>query len=580
MVTFDQLVKISHVKSSIPVEINPQNFSFDIILWLLQCAVRRHRRRRTMFAEPTGRRSFLKLTVAGIAGSALGTAATVQTASAKANSTNGGTLDVRTFGAAGDGKTLDTPAINNAIQTAAATGGGIVRFPAGNYLCYSIHLKSHITLSLDPGATIVAADAPGAGASGGYDSPEPNSWDKFQDFGHSHWHNSLIWGEDLENVSIEGQGLIWGKGLSRGDHDVALAAGVGNKSISLKNCRNVTIRDISILHGGHFAILATGVDNLTIDNLKIDTNRDAIDIDCCRNVRVSNCSVNSPWDDGICLKDSYGLGFARSTDHVTITNCYVTGGYEEGTMLDASYKRFAPDFKVPRNGRIKFGTESNGGFRNITVSNCVIENCRGIAIESVDGAIVEDIAINNITMRDIVDVPLFLRLGSRMRGPEGTPVGELRRVFISDVIVSNCASRQATIIAGIPGHYIEDVRLSNILVLHQGGGSREDAAVQPPELENAYPDPNRFGTMPAHGFYIRHVKRIEIKDVEVRPMNPDMRPGFVLDDVNGAEFIHVKLPNTPEIPSVALKNVKNFSVTQSKPLSDTQVESAEQKTLL
>jgi polygalacturonase len=544
-----------------------------------------------MLAKATERREFLKLTGAGIAGSALGAAITVQPAVAKSavaksavakskiESAAHGTLDVRAFGATGDGKTLDTPAINKAIDAAAAAGGGVVRFPAGNYLCYSIHLKSHITLLLDAGATIVAADAPAAGTSGGYDPPEPNAWDKFQDFGHSHWHNSLIWGEDLQNISIEGQGLIWGKGLSRGDHDVGLAAGVGNKSISLKNCRNVTLRDISILHGGHFAILATGVDNLTIDNLKIDTNRDAIDIDCCRNVRVSNCSVNSPWDDGICLKDSYGLGFARSTDHVTITNCYVTGGYEEGTMLDATYKRFAPDFKVPRNGRIKFGTESNGGFRNITISNCVIEDCKGIALESVDGAILEDVAITNITMRDIVDVPFFLRLGSRMRGPEGTPVGELRRVLISNVVVSNCASRQATLITGIPGHTIEDVKLSNILVLHRGGGTKADAAIQPPEVENGYPEPNRFGPMPAHGFYIRHVKRIEIKDVEIRPMQTDMRPGFVLEDVSGAELIHVKLPQTPEVPSVVLKNVKDFSVTQSKPLPDAQIESAEQKTL-
>jgi len=534
-----------------------------------------------MSVKPTERRDFLKLTGAGIAGSALGAATTVQPAIAKSKTSSAahGTLDVRSFGATGDGKTLDTPAVNQAIDAAAAAGGGIVRFPAGNYLCYSIHLKSHITLFLDAGATIVAADAPAAGAAGGYDPPEPNAWDKFQDFGHSHWHNSLIWGEGLENISIEGQGLIWGKGLSRGDHDVVLAAGVGNKSISLKNCHNVTLRDISILHGGHFAILATGVDNLTIDNLKIDTNRDAIDIDCCRNVRVSNCSVNSPWDDGICLKDSYGLGFARSTDHVTITNCYVTGGYEEGTMLDGTCKRFAPDFKVPRNGRIKFGTESNGGFRNITVSNCVIEDCKGIALESVDGAILEDVAITNITMRDIVDVPLFLRLGSRMRGPEGTPVGEVRRILISNVVVSNCASRQATLITGIPGHTIEDVKLSNILVLHRGGGSKEDAAIQPPELENGYPEPGRFGPMPAHGFYIRHVKRIEIKDVEIRPMHLDMRPGFVLEDVSGAELIHVKLPQTPGVPSIVLKNVKDFSLTQSKPLPDTQVESAEQTAL-
>jgi polygalacturonase len=534
-----------------------------------------------MFAKPTERRDFLKLAGAGIAGSALTTTATVQSASAttKANSPTGGHLDVKAFGATGDGKTLDTSAINQAIDAAAAAGGGIVRFPAGNYLSYSIHLKSHITLFLDPGATIVAAETPAAGTSGGYDPPEPNAWDKFQDFGHSHWHNSLIWGEDLENISIEGQGLIWGKGLSRGDRDLALAAGVGNKSISLKNCRNVNLRDISILHGGHFAILATGVDNLTIDNLKIDTNRDAIDVDCCRNVRISNCSVNSPWDDGICLKDSYGLGFARSTDHVTITNCYVTGGYEEGTLLDATFKPFGPDAKVPRNGRIKFGTESNGGFRNITVSNCVVEKCRGIALESVDGAILEDVTFTNITMRDLVDVPFFLRLGRRMRGPAGVPIGELRRVLISNVAVSNCASRQATIITGIPGHYIEDIKFNNILVLHQGGGTKEGAAVQPPELEDVYPDPNRFGPLPAHGFFIRHAKRIEMRDVEIRPMTSDLRPAFVLEDVSGIELIHLKLPSTPDVPSLVLKNVKDFSITQSKPVADTQIASTEQKTL-
>src|SRR5258707_13359783 len=139
-------------------------------------------------------------------------------------------------------------------------------------------------------------------------------------------------------------------------------------------------------------------------------------------------------------------------------------------------------------------------------------------------------------------------------------MGELRRVLISNVIVSNCASRQATIITGIPGHYIEDIKFSNILVLHQGGGTKEGAAIKPPELENVYPDPNRFGPLPAHGFYIRHARRIELKDVEVRPMKPDQRPGFVLDDVSGAQLIHVTLPNTPDVPSVLLKNVKDFSV--------------------
>ncbi len=528
-----------------------------------------------MEMENDARRAFLKMASAGVVGSATG--AVARPKAWKAAFAERREYDVRSFGAKGDGATVDTPAINQAIDAAAAGGGGIVRFPAGSFLCYSIRLKSHITLSLDPGTTIVAADTSAQG--GGYDPPEPNAWDKFQDFGHSHWHNSLIWGESLENISIEGQGMIWGKGLSRGDRDLTLAAGIGNKSISLKNCHNVTLRDISILHGGHFAILATGVDNLTIDNLKIDTNRDAIDVDCCRNVHISNCSVNSPWDDGICLKDSYGLGYARSTDHVTITNCYVTGGYEEGTMLDATYKRFSPESKVPRNGRIKFGTESNGGFRNVTVSNCVIEDCRGIALESVDGAVLEDVAITNVTMRDIVDVPFFIRLGSRMRGPADTPMGQLRRVLIGNVVVSNCASRQATLITGIPGHSIEDIRLNNILILHKGGGTEEDAAIQPPELENAYPDPNRFGVLPAHGFYIRHVNGIEMRDVEVRTMQPDARPGFVLEDVTAADFTHVKIPAMAGVPSIALKNVKDFSITQSKPVADLHLENVEQRTL-
>ena len=135
------------------------------------------------------------------------------------------------------------------------------------------------------------------------------------------------------------------------------------------------MRDFSILKGGHFGLLLTGVDNLTIDNLKIDTDRDGMDIDCCQNVRVSNCTVNSPWDDGICPKSSYALGYARPTRNLTITNCFVTGTYELGSVLDGTWKKFAPEERVPRTGRIKCGTESNGGFINVTISNCVFEGC-------------------------------------------------------------------------------------------------------------------------------------------------------------------------------------------------------------
>ncbi len=203
----------------------------------------------------SARRNFLKMGGAGIAGVAVGGAPPRANAKPAASGpTAAGEYDVKAFGAKGDGKTLDTRAINRAIAAAASADGGTVRFPPGSYLCYSIHLKGNIALHLGPGSTIVAADSPTQGSSG-YDPPEPNDWDKFQDFGHSHWHNSLFWGESIDNLSIVGPGLIWGKGLSRGSRDDILPSGVGNKAISLKNCRNVTLRVVSILHGGHYRLL-------------------------------------------------------------------------------------------------------------------------------------------------------------------------------------------------------------------------------------------------------------------------------------------------------------------------------------
>jgi polygalacturonase len=493
--------------------------------------------------------------------------------------------DVFAFGAVGDGKAIDSPAINRAIDAAAAAGGGMVYFQAGNYLCYSIRLKSRVGIYLEHGATIVAGD-PAADAAHSYDLAESNQpWENYQDYGHNHWHNSLIWGEGLEGVSINGPGLIWGKGLSRGwgDGPVAEHAGVANKAIALKNCRNVILRDFSILHGGHFGILATGVDNLTIDNLKIDTNRDGMDVDCCRNVRITNCSVNSPWDDGICLKSSFALGFARATEMVTISNCVVSGSFEEGALLDGTFKRFAADARVPRTGRIKFGTESNGGFKNITISNCVFDGCSGLAIESVDGAVIEDVSVTNITMRDVVGAPIFLRLGARMRGPEGAAVGVLRRVILSN-ITCLCRSHSAghglrigSILAGIPGHPIEDVKMSDIVIVHSGGGMKEDADRQIADREKQYPEPNMFGTTPAHGFFIRHARGVEMAGIKIEHAEEDLRPAFVIEDVDGADFGRIKATASAGVPTFALKNVRDFSVYRSKPVLDTNLASGDKE---
>ena len=509
--------------------------------------------------------------------------------------------DVRAFGARGDGKTLDTAAINKAIEAAAAAGGGTVNFPAGTYLSVSIRLRSNITLQLNQGATILAADRVAGKVE--YDLPEPNEWDMYQDFGHSHWQNSLIWGIGLENVSIVGPGLINGKGLTRrsprprrvnqpGDRPVSLGSqsplgedddarvmnGLGNKAISLKLTRNVLLRDFSILNGGHFALLATGVDNLTIDNVKVDTNRDGFDIDASRNVRISNCSVNSPNDDAIVLKSSYALGFARATENVTITNCLVSG-YDIGSLQDGTYKRNvkeAPDRDGPT-GRIKFGTESNGGFKNITISNIVFDHCRGLALETVDGGLLEDVTITNITMRDVTNSPIFMRLGKRMRGPAGTPVGQLRRVNISNVVAYNADARYASIIAGIPDHHIEDVKLSNIRIFYRGGGKKELADLQPPERETNYPEPSMFGELPAYGFFIRHAKGVSLSNVEISYLSDEFRPPFVLDDVNGVSFNHVTAQKAGNVPTFVLRNVLDFNTHGTKGVADTHLDRVELK---
>ncbi len=490
-----------------------------------------------------------------------------------------GVFDVRRFGAVGDGSTIDTSAINKAIAAASAAGGGMVHFPAGTYASYSIHLRGHVTLFLDRGATILAAPTPTAGQPG-YDAPEPDSpWAAYQDYGHNHWHNSLIWGEGIQDVGIYGPGLIWGKGLDRGDRAYTPEIpGAGNKSIALKNCHNVTLKDFSILQGGWFGILATGVDNLTIDNLKIDTNRDGMDIDCCRNVRVSNCTVNSPWDDAIVPKSSFALGYARATENVTISDCYVTGAYQLGTLLDGTFKKFPNGAKVSRTGRIKLGTESNGGFKNIAISNCVFEGCNGLALETVDGALLEDIAITNITMRDIVTAPIFLRLGARMRGPKGAAIGELRRVLIHNVVASNVSARQCSILAGLPGHAIRDIQIGDVFIQQQGGGTREQAELRLPEKENGYPEPNMFGVTPAQGFYLRHVSGVDMSHVEIASLQPDERPGFVLDDVEDADFLRIKMARPTRVPVFSLRDVDRFSSTLVQGVSDQRLDHVRDKT--
>ena len=517
-------------------------------------------------------------------------------------------FNVRAFGAVGNGTNLDSPAINKTIEACAQAGGGTVLIPAGTYLSGSIRLKSNIHLLIDAGATILGAPQ----NLNAYDEAEPFAGPAYQDGGHTYFHNSLIWGENLTNVFISGNGMINGGALSRGDGNEDQRSGLnasgrgssprgnmgtnfpparlgggggfagargtnfppgrasgpgrpggansqpdrlGNKAIALKLCKNVLIRDVTIFHGGHFAILVTGCDNMTIDNVTIDTDRDGMDIDCCRNTMVSNCRVNSPNDDGICPKSTYALGRPVIEENLTIVNCQVSG-FEEGTLLDGTMRQGRG-----RNGRIKFGTESSGGFRNCTIDNCTFRGCKGLALEEVDGGILENITIKNISMMDVASYPIYITTGKRNRTPNLTTSSRMRNILISNIIATGVDSASGIQIAGLPEQPIEGLRLENIRLIFNGGGTAQQAAQVPPELGTGYPEPR--GIMPAYGLFARHVKGLELANINLSFMKDDFRPAIECVDVNGLEIDNFKAQLATGVAASKFDNVSGLVIRNS-----------------
>lgn len=466
-------------------------------------------------------------------------------------------FNVRNYGAVADGVTLDHHAFNNAIEAAAAAGGGTVRVPAGNYLCGSIRLKSRINLHLEAGALVIAAPS----RMNVYDETEDFIPPAYQDGGHTYFRNSLIWGENLDHVSITGTGMIDGRGTwneedgliawnpvldrmsgcaSEGER-LPLKLGPdgkplpnnglppvrrGNKAIALKLCKNVLIRDVTIYRAGHFAILATGCDNITMDNLNIDTNRDGINIDCCRNVMVSNCRVNAPYDDAITPKSSYALGELRLTENLMIVNCLVSG-FEVGSLIDGTM--------VPGKnqvGRIKFGTESSGGFRNVTIANCTFRCSMGLALQSVDGGIMENVTVSNISMTDVRKYGLYITTGNRNRTPGVTTHSRMRDIRISNVIMDGVEKMAGIILTGLPEQPIENLRLENIRMTTKGGGTLKDAQKSIPEA-GGYPKATWAGDLSAYGIFARHIKGLDLADIDIDFERPEMRPAARFENIDG-----------------------------------------------
>ena len=408
-------------------------------------------------------------------------------------------IDVRAAGARGDGRARDTAAIQAAIDAAAAARGVVV-FPAGEYVSGALDLRSRVTLRLEQGASLVASRDD---AEFGARVPSPPFADReTSDFG-----VALLRGRGLERVTITGEGRIDGNRSSRG----------GPKPIALRECRGVRINGVHFANAGNYNVSLLGCDGIEVTDVTIENGySDGIDPDCCRNVRIVGCRIDSR-DDGIVLKASLALGARRPTENVTVERCHVS---------------------TQHNG-LKLGSESSGDFRNITFRDCTVVgrlhpwkgalSC-GIALQSVDGGTLERVRIADIRLVDVY-APLFVRLARRGLGQAVPAAGALRDIALTDVSATGAMGSSS--IMGVADQPIMRVALRRLRVVANGDGKAELPTRPVPDRERAYPDAAWLGELPAYGLYCRHVDRLAIEDVDLSVTAPDPRPAVVLEAVRG-----------------------------------------------
>lgn len=429
----------------------------------------------------------------------------------------GDTFDVKKYGARGNGRKLDSPAIQKAIDACHRSGGGTVVVPAGTYLSATILLKDNVTLHLEKDALILGTTDYKA-----YDNPDPFTEGLGIDVG---W--ALMVAVDARNVALEGEGTIDGQGAALKERHIRTDTRPEGQRWGLRpfllrwvRCENVRVEGVTLKYAGawtshYFQCRNVSIDHVTIRSFGVAHN-DGINIDGCRHVRISNCDIIS-GDDALCFKTTSA---EMGCDDIVVTN-----------------------MKLKSNqAGIKIGTESIAGFENIKISNCHIYNTRngGIKLFSVDGARLRNVEISDITM-DEVRTPMLFRLGARLsvfRKDRDTrqPVGVLENVTIRNVKAVAADNAQlkppsGILITGIPGHYITNLTLENIHIRLLGTGTREDALAEVPEAVDKYPEVKTFGPkIPAYGVWARHVRGLKLKNVTFELKNPDERPEIICED--------------------------------------------------
>lgn len=467
-------------------------------------------------------------------------------------------FNITDFGAKGDGVTDNTLIIQKIIDNASKTGEGKVIIPEGVFLTSVLHLKSHVELHLKEKAVLLGS---AKRITYGAKAASP-----------------LIVAKGQRNISITGKGVIDGNGYELiKDIYRMLKAGTleddewkhynpwhqlrpaeKNRPIMLYvyECDTVKIKGVTFKNGLCWIQDYRNSTNIIIDRIKVKSttflNNDGIDLTDCKNARITNCFVDSA-DDGICLKSSTS---DLICENIYIANCKVRSSASA----------------------LKMGTASSGGFKNVTIENIDIYDTfrSAIAIESVDGGIIENIKVSNIKAVNTGNA-IFIRLGHR----SGDNIGHIKNINIKDVKVQVPLGRPdagyemsgpevraahntfPSSIVGVPGYHIENVHLENIEISYPGLAVKEIAYVPlthlslVPERIQDYPEFSMFGELPAWGFYVRHVKGLTLKNVTLKLQDKDFRPAYVFDDVETLKMNQIQIPQN-EPGQIILKDTQKI----------------------
>jgi len=415
------------------------------------------------------------------------------------------TYNIIDFGAKPDSISINTKYIQKAIDICSTSGGGIVIIPKGKFITGSLFLKNNVTLHLEKMSCLYGSidtlDYPGEGE-----------------------EKSLIFINNANNVTIDGEGIIDGRG-----NEIKTASDAPEDRpflIWANNSKTIRIENVTLKNSGYWTLWLLGSEHVIIEGISIyshkNTDTDGIDIDS-KDVIISNCIIDTD-DDALCFK-SYRK---EPCENVVVSNCIL-----------ASNCNF-----------IKMGTRSRGGFRNILITNCTlrpttetvrpfkyflnkyvkagikdsITGISGIALEVVDGGFLDQVTISNISMTG-VQTPIFIRLGNREN-----PFGSLKNVIISNII-ANSRSLITSSITAVPGFYIENLILKDIIINSIGGCTLSEIKMPVPEKENEYPENRMFrSNLPAYAFYIRHAKNLVFENIKVNLEKPDVRNPFWIED--------------------------------------------------